>query len=135
MIQRKFRLSAGVLLATLLSISLLAGLSLFAQLAAAFRNAPVEASVTPNPFAGQASAVSAGRKLFRRHCAQCHGADARGSQRGPSLRTPAVATTPPGALFWFVTNGDLRRGMPPWSRIPDARRWQLVSFLQSLESE
>lgn len=116
-------------------IALLSGLPLHAQRVASFRGAPAVASRTPNPFAGQADAVSAGRKLFRQHCAECHGPDALGTRRAPNLRAPAVATAPSGALFWFVTNGDLRRGMPSWSRIPDERRWQLVTWLQSLESE
>jgi len=39
---------------------------------------------------------------------------------------------PAGALFWFL-NGNLKHGMPPsWSRLPDERRWQLVSYLKSL---
>ncbi len=134
-IRRRTRLSASVVLAALLSTSLLAARPVLAQPAASFRDAPADASRTPNPFAGQADAVSAGRKLFRQHCAECHGSDALGSQRAPNLRTPAVATAPSGALFWFVTNGDLRRGMPAWSRIPDERRWQLVTWLRSLKAE
>jgi hypothetical protein len=38
------------------------------------------------------------------------------------------------ALFSFITNGDLKRGMPAWSRLPDERRWQIVAFLKSLGS-
>jgi len=38
---------------------------------------------------------------------------------------------PAGALFWFLY-GNLKHGMPSWSRLPDERRWQLVSYLKSL---
>ena len=40
----------------------------------------------------------------------------------------------PGAVFWYLTNGDLRRGMPAWSRLPEARRWQLEAFLRTLSA-
>jgi hypothetical protein len=38
----------------------------------------------------------------------------------------------PGALFWFLTNGRLAAGMPEWSRLPAARRWQIIAYLQSI---
>ena len=83
-----------------------------------------------NPYANRADAALAGAKLYRQHCAACHGADA-GGRVGPSLRTPSVQDRSDAALFAFITNGDLRRGMPSWSRLPDERRWQIVSFLRS----
>lgn len=88
-----------------------------------------------NPFAGQANAVRAGGKLFSRHCAECHGPDAQGTDRGPTLRARAVEEASPGVLYWFVTNGNLGRGMPAWSGLSPQRRWQLISYLESLEDE
>jgi len=79
-----------------------------------------------------AAAAIAGRKLFRIHCAACHGADASGTLYGPNLRSSTVQVNNAEALFRFITNGDLRRGMPAWSRLPDERRWQLVAYLKSL---
>ncbi|HXN22460.1 MAG TPA: hypothetical protein VOA41_06930 [Candidatus Dormibacteraeota bacterium] len=38
----------------------------------------------------------------------------------------------PGDLFWFLTKGELRAGVPSWSRLPEAQRWQIVSYLKSL---
>jgi mono/diheme cytochrome c family protein len=87
-----------------------------------------------NPYQGSADAARAGRKLFERHCADCHGPDAVGSQRAPALNTRTVRELPPGNLFWFLTNGNRRAGMPSWSRLPDARRWQIVEFLKTLAS-
>ena len=78
------------------------------------------------------AAVSAGRKLYLRHCAECHGADARGGPRAPSLDTRRVAEAAPGDLFRFLTDGSLRAGMPAWSRLPAARRWQLIAYLETL---
>jgi len=36
-----------------------------------------------------------------------------------------------GEIEWFLRNGRMRTGMPSWSGLPEARRWQIVSFLQS----
>jgi mono/diheme cytochrome c family protein len=84
-----------------------------------------------NPYAGHHDAVLAGGKLFRSHCAGCHGALASGGD-APSLRTTRVQLKSEEALFRFLTNGNLRHGMPSWSRLPDERRWQIVTFLKSL---
>ena len=95
--------------------------------------APDSARALKNPLAGDPQAIAAGRKLFRRHCAECHGRDAEGTGRAPGLRSPAIQNAPPGALFWAIRNGRLRKGMPSWSGLPDAQRWQLVTYLQSLK--
>jgi mono/diheme cytochrome c family protein len=76
--------------------------------------------------------VMAGRKLFSQHCAACHGADAQGTSRAPSLHTPSVRTRSDDALVQFLTDGDLRKGMPSWSRLPEERRLQLTRYLKSL---
>ncbi len=85
-----------------------------------------------NPFAGQAEAVSAGAKLFEDHCAKCHGSDALGRGKRPSLRSPVVQQAADGQLFWFLRNGNLRRGMPSWSSLPEPSRWQIIAYLKSL---
>jgi mono/diheme cytochrome c family protein len=84
-----------------------------------------------NPFAESPDAVAAGRKLFLRHCAECHGDGGGGGHRGPSLDSRRMRQASPGALFWFLTNGRLAAGMPEWSRLPAARRWQIVTYLQT----
>jgi mono/diheme cytochrome c family protein len=66
------------------------------------------------------------------HCAECHGANADGGKKGPSLRAEDVQQATPGALFWLLTNGVVRKGMPVWSRLPEPQRWQLVSYIKSL---
>jgi mono/diheme cytochrome c family protein len=91
---------------------------------------PAAVPVRANPYGGSGEGVLAGRKLYLRHCAECHGADAHGSRRGPTLETERVREAPPGALLWFLTNGRLAAGMPGWSRLPAARRWQIIAYLQ-----
>jgi mono/diheme cytochrome c family protein len=94
--------------------------------------APKKAAARPNPLATDPEAQAAGAKLFAQHCAECHGETAEGGKKGPSLRASEVQQATPGAIFWALTNGVVRRGMPVWSKLPDAQRWQLVSYIQSL---
>lgn len=94
--------------------------------------APEKARVRRNPMASDPDAISAGGNLFDQHCAECHGDAAEGSRKGPSLLKEPVQDATPGTLFWLLTNGVVRRGMPVWSKLPEPQRWQLVAFLKSL---
>jgi len=95
--------------------------------------APEKARSRRNPLAGDDAALAGGKKLFEQHCAECHGAAGEGSAKAPSLVAPVVLEAAPGALFWLLTNGVVRRGMPVWSKLPEAQRWQLVLFLPTLK--
>ena len=94
--------------------------------------APGKARDRRNPLDNDPQAVAAGRNLFEQHCAQCHGESAEGGKKGPTLRAVEVQEAPPGAIFWLLTNGAVRRGMPVWSKLPEPQRWQLVSYIKSL---
>jgi len=94
--------------------------------------APEKARARVNPLAADREAVEAGSNLFEQHCAECHGDSADGGRKGPSLRVREVQDATPGALFWLLTNGVVRRGMPVWSKLPEPQRWQLVSYIKSL---
>lgn len=98
----------------------------------ALADAPEKARLKRNPMEGDRTAVLAGRKLFQQHCAECHGSTAEGGNKGPSLRVEEVQLASPGALFWVLTNGVVRRGMPVWSKLPEPERWQIVTYLKSL---
>ena len=88
-----------------------------------------------NPYHDQPQAIQAGRLLFADHCAQCHGNTAEGMKKRPSLRTPRVQSqATEGDLHWLLANGNLRRGMPSWSKLPDQQLWQLISYLRSLKA-
>jgi len=93
---------------------------------------PEKARVRSNPLADDPEAPAAGKKLFEQHCAECHGSAATGGKKAPSLRADEVQQATPGTLFWILTNGVVRRGMPVWSKLPEPQRWQIVSFLKSL---
>lgn len=94
--------------------------------------APEKARAKRNPLANDPDAVAAGANLFDQHCAECHGDAGEGSRKGPSLLKGPVQNAEPGSLFWLLTNGVVRRGMPVWSKLPEPQRWQLVSFVKSL---
>jgi mono/diheme cytochrome c family protein len=94
--------------------------------------APKKAVARRNPLESDPEAVAAGANLFDQHCAECHGEMAEGSRKAPSLLADKVQQATPGTLFWILTNGVVRRGMPVWSKLPEPQRWQIVSYLKSL---
>jgi len=99
---------------------------------AELQKAPEKARNRTNPLQNDPDAVAAGAILFEQHCAECHGNSAEGSRKAPSLQVPEVQTATPGALFWLLTNGVVRKKMPVWSKLPEPQRWQLVSYIKSL---
>jgi mono/diheme cytochrome c family protein len=87
-----------------------------------------------NPLAGRPESVSAGALIYKENCEQCHKSDALGDgHKKPSLRTERIKSATDGDLEWFLRQGDLGHGMPSWSRIPEAQRWQLVAYLRSIQ--
>jgi mono/diheme cytochrome c family protein len=94
--------------------------------------APAKTRSLRNPYEGSKDALLAGEKLYRQHCEECHGSDARGSAHAANLRSPDVQNATPGELEWLIRNGNLRSGMPSWSGLPEQRRWQIVAYLKLL---
>jgi mono/diheme cytochrome c family protein len=121
------RVAAGLIVLAI-SLAFAREKSVYAELA----DVPEKARVRHNPLEGRLGAVGAGRKLFNEHCAECHGYAAEGTRKGPSLRADQVRQASPGTLFWILTNGVVRRGMPVWSKLPEPQRWQIVAYLKSL---
>jgi mono/diheme cytochrome c family protein len=98
---------------------------------AELQKAPEKARKRANPLQNDPDAVAAGAILFEQRCAECHGDAAQGG-KGPSLRAAEVQGATPGAIFWVLTNGVVRKGMPVWSKLPEPQRWQLVRYIKSL---
>ena len=96
--------------------------------------APPEAARRSNPLPKNTELIEGGRKIFLRECSQCHAASGAGGRRknAPDLRSEKVQSQSDGALFWKITHGNSRSGMPPWSRLPEPQRWQLVLFIREL---
>ena len=94
---------------------------------------PEKERARQNPFDSDAAAVAAGAKLFRQNCSSCHGGEAMGTDKRPNLHSERVRTATPGELEWLLKNGSMKNGMPSWSRLPEQQRWQIVSYLKSLQ--
>lgn len=94
--------------------------------------APSKARNRVSPFRNDPDAAIAGQLLFADHCTECHGTAGAGGKKGPSLRATEVQNATDGTLFWLLTNGVAWKGMPVWSKLPEAQRWQLVHYVKSL---
>jgi mono/diheme cytochrome c family protein len=94
--------------------------------------APSKEAAKSNPLASQANLVAGGQKLFGQRCNSCHGDDGRGTSRAPNLLAADVQAQTDGTLFWKITGGNTHSGMPSFSFLPEAQRWQLVLHLRAL---
>jgi mono/diheme cytochrome c family protein len=96
---------------------------------------PSDAAARPNPLATKPETAAGGRKLFMRNCAECHGNNGAGleKKRSADLQLPSVQQQSDGTLFWKITNGNVGRGMPSFSKLPELQRWQLVLYIRSLK--
>lgn len=111
-----------------------ASLVMAAASSARWEHVPARDHARTNPLADRPEAVAAGSLLYRDHCAQCHKADAMGDGRKkPPLRSARIGAASDGDLEWFLRQGDLGHGMPSWSSLPEAQRWQIVTYLRSLK--
>lgn len=71
-----------------------------------------------------------GPTLYRTRCAYCHGADAEGGERGPSI-TARIGLRDDAALVDLIRNGLPAAGMPAIAlSVPDTQ--QLIAYLRTL---
>jgi glucose/arabinose dehydrogenase/mono/diheme cytochrome c family protein len=96
-----------------------------------FHNAPDSTKQLKNPMQGQQNA-QAGRQLYTQRCSRCHGRNAEGSGNIPALVDGVLESVSDGELFWFITNGNHKSGMPSFASLPDRQRWQLVTYVKGL---
>jgi len=98
-------------------------------------NMPPKGVVLRNPYAGNASAIATGAKLFVAYnCMDCHGADGSGAM-GPSLADGRWHFGgEPGEIFESIYQGR-PDGMPAWgSLISPDQVWMLAAYVKSLET-
>jgi mono/diheme cytochrome c family protein len=118
----------------ILSLALGATLTVFAASSSRWTQVPAKEHARTNSLAGKPEAAAAGAQVYREHCLQCHKADARGDGRKrPSLRSERLKSASDGDVEWFLRQGDLGHGMPSWSSLPEAQRWQVVAYLRSIQ--
>lgn len=118
----------------ILGIALGATLSFAAASSTRWEHVPPRDHAQVNPLAGQPEAIAAGALVYREHCQQCHKANAQGDgHKRPSLRSERIRNASNGDIEWFLRQGDLGHGMPSWSSLPQAQRWQVVAYLKSIQ--
>lgn len=100
-----------------------------------------EGAKIKNPVAATAESIDAGKQVFRRYCASCHGTTAEGGS-GSDLIPAAPDLTDSewkhgstdGEIFYVTKNGvPPELNMEPWGdRIDDTAIWNVVNYLRSL---
>ncbi|SPF51086.1 Pyrrolo-quinoline quinone (modular protein) [Candidatus Sulfopaludibacter sp. SbA4] len=85
-----------------------------------------------NPFAGNAEASNAGRKIYDAACQGCHGGEARGSDRAPALGGALAHGHADGEIFQNIRAGIRGTAMPPFGQFSTDQIWQVVSYIRSL---
>jgi mono/diheme cytochrome c family protein len=86
-----------------------------------------------SPYRDRPDAITAGRRIFLDRCSHCHGENAEGTKKRPPLTSPRVQyEATEGDLHWLLVNGNLRKGMPSWSKLPDQQIWQVITYVKSL---
>ena len=93
--------------------------------------APTDRANQVNPLADRPETAAGGGKLFHQRCSQCHDAEGGGSRHAPSLVARGVQSQRDGELFWKISSGNTRTGMPAFSFLPREQRWQIVMHLRS----
>ncbi len=92
----------------------------------------------PNPTAATDSSLANGRKYFQINCAVCHGDRAMGDGPVTKYGMPSINLTTDmtkgrtdGYIFGMIRNG--RGLMPPYNRIEEMDRWDVVNYLRALQ--
>jgi mono/diheme cytochrome c family protein len=93
--------------------------------------APSAAAGRRNPVPADPASVAAGKALFDRDCAPCHGVNGKGNAVGPDLTSPAAQNQTDGALFWKMAQG--KPPMPSFANTLTAHQgWDIVNYVRTL---
>ena len=92
----------------------------------------------PNPTPASDSSLVNGRKYYQINCVVCHGDSGMGDgpatkygMPGISLLTDVTKGRSDGYIFGMIRNG--RGLMPPYNRIEEMDRWDVVNYLRGLQ--
>ena len=91
-----------------------------------------------NPTPVSDASLANGRKYFQINCAVCHGDKAMGDGMATRYGMPGINLTSDitkartdGYIFGMIRNG--RGLMPPYNRIEEPDRWDIVNYLRALQ--
>lgn len=92
----------------------------------------------PNPTPVSDSSLANGRKYYQINCAVCHGDAGMGDGPATKYGLPGINITTDvtkgrtdGYIFGMIRNG--RGLMPPYNRIEEMDRWDVVNYLRGLQ--
>ena len=135
-LQSRFRLSVAVLFTVLIAS---APGALSEEQSKVKWLSPAPSAAKKNPIAPTQDSIAAGKKIYLKTCAMCHGKG--GDADGPAvielnihpakLSDPQLATESDGSLFWKITTG--KKPMPTYGkRFSETDRWHLVNYVRTL---
>jgi cytochrome c len=96
----------------------------------------------PNPVPADSASVSRGRVNFQINCAICHGPLGMGNGNATKYGMPGIGIGAgskaaneytDGYIFGMIRNG--RGLMPPYNRIEEPDRWDIVNYLRSIQGK
>lgn len=84
-------------------------------------------------FSQTAGNAKAGRIIYEKWCAACHGKQGEGLGDMPSFQDPKyMGMRTDRELFKKITEGGQGTGMPPFgSRLPEQERWNIVAYIRT----
>jgi mono/diheme cytochrome c family protein len=97
-------------------------------------------SALVNPTPPDSASLENGRKYYTINCAVCHGMAGKGDGTAikygvfpfPLASGPALSRTD-GYIFGMIRNG--RGNMPPYNRIEEKDRWDVVNYVRGLQGK
>jgi mono/diheme cytochrome c family protein len=92
----------------------------------------------PNTVEATQASLAAGRMHYQINCAVCHGDNADGQGNATRYGFPAISLQnetakgrTDGYIFGMIRNG--RGLMPPYNRIEERDRWDVINYLRALQ--
>jgi mono/diheme cytochrome c family protein len=107
-------------------------------------HAPASAKKLKNPLSATDENIDGGKTLFNKYCASCHGEDGKAKTQiaanmkvKPSdLTSKAMKGITDGEIYWVVTNGITKSGMPAFkTKANDQERWRMTLYVKHLIGE
>jgi PQQ-dependent dehydrogenase (methanol/ethanol family) len=96
----------------------------------------VSAAASARPPQDRAEQPRAAQQVFATNCAGCHGEDALGSAKGPSLAmNPRVSRQTAEQLLAYLQHGNTAAGMPSFSDLPADELTTVARYLRRLNPQ
>lgn len=102
--------------------------------------APAAAKALQSPLTPEQAKSGAGRDLYSKACAGCHGSDGKSSSPEASTMKPRptdladhrMDSMKDGEIFWVITKG-IGKVMPGFqAQLSDIERWRIVAYVRQL---